>query len=400
MSTSLRDQLWSTQLLRTGIWTKHLKAKTNLHQTVIDRCLKTLVQKRLIKRVPSVQHPTRKIYMLEGIEPSIALTGGPWYTDNELDTEFIQNLTEACYKFISDLVSISTNQNYSHDSAPPSELPQTEGSRSRSTLPHLQRTTIPYRPAHQELSPESAADGDRPHSRTRGDAPECAGSRRKDRESEFASSIGPAVSHPDHHPSFQRSAAPFGIHPRLEKIRTTMATGGVRKSENVTPTMKTIRGKSGSGRNMPSAATTRAAPPTLVRGRSAGESAPRTTPTLTTAIRMKRGRRRRKRKRGKTVTIPRRPARTTAQMTSTRKRRRRRRKRSSRSRHRKVTTRNLADRNPPSALPLPQQHLTNTIPAQGAPSIVLSNPKQYSSDGPRHPVRYAPPLISVKTVGL
>jgi DNA-directed RNA polymerase III subunit RPC6 len=43
--------------------------------------------------------------MLEGIEPSIALTGGPWYTDNELDTEFIQNLTEACYKFISDIVS-------------------------------------------------------------------------------------------------------------------------------------------------------------------------------------------------------------------------------------------------------------------------------------------------------
>jgi DNA-directed RNA polymerase III subunit RPC6 len=59
--------------------------------------------------------------MLEGLEPSIALTGGPWYTDNELDTEFIQNLTEACYKFISDLVSISTNQNYSHGSALPSQ---------------------------------------------------------------------------------------------------------------------------------------------------------------------------------------------------------------------------------------------------------------------------------------
>jgi DNA-directed RNA polymerase III subunit RPC6 len=43
--------------------------------------------------------------MLEGIEPSIALTGGPWYTDNELDTEFIQNLTEACFKFISDIAS-------------------------------------------------------------------------------------------------------------------------------------------------------------------------------------------------------------------------------------------------------------------------------------------------------
>ena len=168
------------------------------------------------------------------------------------------------------------------------ELPQTEGRRTRGTLPHLQRTTIPYRPAHQELSPESAADGDRPHSRTRGDALECAGSRRKNRESEFDSSIGPAISHPDHHPSFQRSAAPLGIHPRSEKIRTTtMATGGVRKSENVTRTMKMTRGKSGSGRSTPSAATTRA-PTTLVRGRSTDENAPRTTPTPTTAIWMKR----------------------------------------------------------------------------------------------------------------
>ncbi|KAG6911639.1 hypothetical protein DXG01_007889 [Tephrocybe rancida] len=86
-----------------GIWTKHLKAKTNLHQTIIDRCLKTLTQKRLIKRVPSVQHPTRKIYMLDNLEPSVALTGGPWYTDNELDKEFIQNLSDACLKFIRDI---------------------------------------------------------------------------------------------------------------------------------------------------------------------------------------------------------------------------------------------------------------------------------------------------------
>ena len=43
--------------------------------------------------------------MLEGLEPSISLTGGPWYTDNELDTEFIHNLTEACYKLICDIVS-------------------------------------------------------------------------------------------------------------------------------------------------------------------------------------------------------------------------------------------------------------------------------------------------------
>jgi DNA-directed RNA polymerase III subunit RPC6 len=40
---------------RKGIWTKHLKAKTELHQTVIDRCLKSLVQKQLIKSVKGVK---------------------------------------------------------------------------------------------------------------------------------------------------------------------------------------------------------------------------------------------------------------------------------------------------------------------------------------------------------
>ncbi|KAI0943330.1 hypothetical protein AcW1_002518 [Taiwanofungus camphoratus] len=85
-----------------GIWTKHLKAKTELHQTVIDRCLKSLTQKQLIKAVKSVKYRTRKIYMLYHLEPSVEMTGGPWYTDNELDTEFIKLLCSACLRFIRD----------------------------------------------------------------------------------------------------------------------------------------------------------------------------------------------------------------------------------------------------------------------------------------------------------
>ncbi|KAH7882932.1 RNA polymerase Rpc34 subunit-domain-containing protein [Phlebopus sp. FC_14] len=85
-----------------GIWTKHLKAKTELHQTVIDRCLKALVQKQLVKSIKAVRHPTRKIYMLAHLEPSVELTGGPWYTDNELDTEFIKLLSTACLHYIRD----------------------------------------------------------------------------------------------------------------------------------------------------------------------------------------------------------------------------------------------------------------------------------------------------------
>ncbi|KAF8516445.1 RNA polymerase Rpc34 subunit-domain-containing protein [Hysterangium stoloniferum] len=85
-----------------GIWTKHLKGKTELHQTIINRCLKSLEQKGLIKAIKSVKYPTRKIYMMSHLEPSVEVTGGPWYSENELDTEFIKMLTSACLRFIQD----------------------------------------------------------------------------------------------------------------------------------------------------------------------------------------------------------------------------------------------------------------------------------------------------------
>ncbi|WFD32133.1 34-kDa subunit of RNA polymerase III (C) [Malassezia sp. CBS 17886] len=83
-----------------GIWTKVIKARTNLHQTIMTRCLKLLEQKQLVKSVKSVKFPTRKIYMLYDLTPSIELSGGPWYTDNELDTGFIHELSMACLRFI------------------------------------------------------------------------------------------------------------------------------------------------------------------------------------------------------------------------------------------------------------------------------------------------------------
>ncbi|PKI83476.1 Rpc34p [Malassezia vespertilionis] len=83
-----------------GIWTKMIKARTNLHQTILNRCLKLLEQKQLVKAVKSVKFPTRKIYMLYDLTPSIELSGGPWYADNELDTGFIHELSLACLRYI------------------------------------------------------------------------------------------------------------------------------------------------------------------------------------------------------------------------------------------------------------------------------------------------------------
>ncbi|EPX73576.1 DNA-directed RNA polymerase III complex subunit Rpc34 [Schizosaccharomyces octosporus yFS286] len=83
-----------------GIWTKTLTLRTNLHVHVVNRCLKALESKNLVKPIKSVKNPTRKIYMLYDLVPSSELTGGPWFTDQELDVEFIENLKKVVYRFI------------------------------------------------------------------------------------------------------------------------------------------------------------------------------------------------------------------------------------------------------------------------------------------------------------
>lgn len=86
---------------REGIWTKTIKARTNLHQHIVTRCLKSLETQRFIKSVKSVKYPTRKIYMLYHLTPSIEVTGGPWFTDGELDSEFVESLLTIVWRFVS-----------------------------------------------------------------------------------------------------------------------------------------------------------------------------------------------------------------------------------------------------------------------------------------------------------
>jgi DNA-directed RNA polymerase III subunit RPC6 len=84
---------------REGIWTKIIKARTNLHQHIVLRSLKSLESQRYIKSVKSVKYPTRKIYMLYHLTPSIEVTGGPWFTDGELDSEFVESLLTIIWRF-------------------------------------------------------------------------------------------------------------------------------------------------------------------------------------------------------------------------------------------------------------------------------------------------------------
>ncbi|SCU90916.1 LAME_0E10506g1_1 [Lachancea meyersii CBS 8951] len=87
---------------REGIWTKTIKARTNLHTHVVLKCLKSLESQRYVKSVKSVKFPTRKIYMLYNLQPSIEVTGGPWFTDSELDVEFINSLLTIVWRFVAE----------------------------------------------------------------------------------------------------------------------------------------------------------------------------------------------------------------------------------------------------------------------------------------------------------
>ncbi|SGY14126.1 BQ5605_C010g06072 [Microbotryum silenes-dioicae] len=83
-----------------GIWTKFLHNKTGLPRTTINKVLKTLEGRKVVKTVKSVKHPTRKIYMMSNIAPSVELTGGPWFTDNELDMEFVEALKKITLAYL------------------------------------------------------------------------------------------------------------------------------------------------------------------------------------------------------------------------------------------------------------------------------------------------------------
>lgn len=86
-----------------GIWTKDIKNATKLSQHLLTKILKHLENIQLIKSVRSVNSKSKKLYMAFHVVPDKELTGGPWYTDDEFDQEFVNSLC----KFIANSVNKS-----------------------------------------------------------------------------------------------------------------------------------------------------------------------------------------------------------------------------------------------------------------------------------------------------
>ncbi|ROW11806.1 hypothetical protein VPNG_05030 [Cytospora leucostoma] len=83
-----------------GIWTRTLKARLQMHDSVLKQHLKFLESKGYIKDMKSVEHPNKKMYIKASLRPSDRATGGPWYTDSNLDEAFISELLKVIFDFI------------------------------------------------------------------------------------------------------------------------------------------------------------------------------------------------------------------------------------------------------------------------------------------------------------
>lgn len=72
-----------------GVWVRDLKQKSGLHQTVLNKALKQLESRLLVRPIKSLKFPTRKIYVGYAIKSLDESKYSNWYTDSEIDGELV-----------------------------------------------------------------------------------------------------------------------------------------------------------------------------------------------------------------------------------------------------------------------------------------------------------------------
>ncbi|CAH1108672.1 unnamed protein product [Psylliodes chrysocephalus] len=83
-----------------GIWIRDIRFGSNLNMTQLNKVLKSLETKKLIKCVKSVTASKKKVYMLFDLEPDSSVTGGAWYQDQDFESEFVDVLNQQCHRFL------------------------------------------------------------------------------------------------------------------------------------------------------------------------------------------------------------------------------------------------------------------------------------------------------------
>ncbi|KAK4174546.1 putative DNA-directed RNA polymerase III subunit [Triangularia setosa] len=83
-----------------GVWIRHIKLRTNIQDATLKACIKFLESKGFISSMTNVEMPNRKMYIRADLKPSERATGGPWFTDGELDEAFIKAIESIIFEYI------------------------------------------------------------------------------------------------------------------------------------------------------------------------------------------------------------------------------------------------------------------------------------------------------------
>ncbi|XP_074104213.1 RNA polymerase III subunit F [Cotesia typhae] len=84
-----------------GVWVRDIRKQCQLYDTKLDKVLKSLDSKKLIKEIKSIAAGgKKKLYMLYNLEPHRSVTGGAFYQGRDFETEYVDILTQQSHLFL------------------------------------------------------------------------------------------------------------------------------------------------------------------------------------------------------------------------------------------------------------------------------------------------------------
>lgn len=90
-----------------GIQYRDMRQKSGLNERQLNKAVRTLESKKVIKQLKMVGQRRKKAYILFNLEPDQSVTGGPWFTDQDFESEFVEVVSQQCFKFLQHKSSVS-----------------------------------------------------------------------------------------------------------------------------------------------------------------------------------------------------------------------------------------------------------------------------------------------------
>jgi DNA-directed RNA polymerase III subunit RPC6 len=91
-----------------GVWVRNLKLTTRLQLQQINKILKRLENRKLVKAIKSIAFKNRRMYMLYDLEPAKEVTGGVWYAEQQLDQELVSGVRKGIIRIMTDMGGSAT----------------------------------------------------------------------------------------------------------------------------------------------------------------------------------------------------------------------------------------------------------------------------------------------------